>query len=66
MICFYLLGWASLEELEAHIEKLKFKSAEGQSAQTKTNLVPNSIGSDPLSDRLSGQEVVQHITVHVG
>jgi hypothetical protein len=27
MICFYLLGWASLEELEAHIEKLKSKSA---------------------------------------
>lgn len=27
MICFYLLGWASLEELEAHIEKLKPKSA---------------------------------------
>lgn len=26
MICFYLLGWASLEELEAHIEKLKTKS----------------------------------------
>ena len=26
MICFYLLGWASLEELEAHIEKLKPKS----------------------------------------
>jgi hypothetical protein len=25
MICFYLLGWASLEELEAHIEKLKAK-----------------------------------------
>ena len=23
MICFFLLGWASLEELEAHIEKLK-------------------------------------------
>ena len=27
MICFYLLGWASLEELEAHIKKLKAKSA---------------------------------------
>lgn len=27
MICFYLLGWASLEELEAHIEKLKAKEA---------------------------------------
>jgi hypothetical protein len=27
MICFYLLGWASLEELEAHIEKLKPKTA---------------------------------------
>ena len=27
MICFYLLGWASLEELEAHIERLKPKSA---------------------------------------
>jgi hypothetical protein len=27
MICFYLLGWASLDELEAHIEKLKSKSA---------------------------------------
>jgi Transposase DDE domain len=27
MICFYLLGWASLEELESHIEKLKPKSA---------------------------------------
>jgi hypothetical protein len=27
MICFYLLGWASLEELERHIEKLKPKSA---------------------------------------
>jgi len=26
MICFYLLGWASLEELEAHIAKLKPKS----------------------------------------
>lgn len=26
MICFYLLGWASLEELESHIEKLKPKS----------------------------------------
>lgn len=26
MICFYLLGWASLEELEAHIEKLKPKT----------------------------------------
>ncbi|MBB3210653.1 hypothetical protein FHS27_006501 [Rhodopirellula rubra] len=26
MICFYLLGWASLEELEAHIEKLKPKA----------------------------------------
>ena len=25
MICFYLLGWASLAELEAHIEKLKQK-----------------------------------------
>lgn len=25
MICFYLLGWASLEELEAHIKKLKSK-----------------------------------------
>jgi Transposase DDE domain len=23
MICFYMIGWASLEELEAHIEKLK-------------------------------------------
>jgi hypothetical protein len=23
MICFYLIGWASLEELEAHIKKLK-------------------------------------------
>jgi len=29
MICFYLLGWATLEELEAHIEKLKPKSALG-------------------------------------
>lgn len=27
MLCFYLLGWASLAELEAHIEKLKSKSA---------------------------------------
>lgn len=27
MICFYLLGWASLEELEAHIEKLKSKTS---------------------------------------
>lgn len=27
MICFYLLGWASLAELESHIEKLKSKSA---------------------------------------
>lgn len=27
MICFYLLGWASLEELEAHIKKLKSKEA---------------------------------------
>lgn len=26
MICFYLLGWASLGELEAHIEKLKPRS----------------------------------------
>ncbi|TWT69011.1 Transposase DDE domain protein [Crateriforma conspicua] len=26
MICFYLLGWASLEELEAHIKKLKPKA----------------------------------------
>ncbi len=26
MICFYLLGWASLEELEDHIEKLKPKA----------------------------------------
>jgi hypothetical protein len=25
MICFYLMGWASLEELESHIEKLKTK-----------------------------------------
>ena len=25
MICFYLLGWASLAELEAHIEKLNQK-----------------------------------------
>lgn len=25
MICFYLLGWASLEELEAHIERLRQK-----------------------------------------
>ena len=23
MICFYMIGWASLEELEAHIEKVK-------------------------------------------
>ena len=27
MICFYLAGWASLKELEAHIEKLKVKPA---------------------------------------
>lgn len=27
MICFYMLGWASLKELEAHIKKLKLKSA---------------------------------------
>lgn len=27
MICFYLLGWASLDELEAHIEKLKPKQS---------------------------------------
>ncbi len=27
MIFFYLLGWASLEELESHIENLKPKSA---------------------------------------
>lgn len=27
MISFYLLGWASLDELETHIEKLKQKSA---------------------------------------
>lgn len=27
MICFYLMGWASLEELEAHIKKLKPKVA---------------------------------------
>ncbi|TWT74706.1 Transposase DDE domain protein [Planctomycetes bacterium CA13] len=26
MICFYLLGWASLQELEAHIKKLKSKN----------------------------------------
>ena len=26
MICFYIMGWASLEELEAHIKKLKPKS----------------------------------------
>jgi hypothetical protein len=26
MICFYLLGWASLEELESHIQNLKPKS----------------------------------------
>ncbi|PNY36754.1 IS4/IS5 family transposase, partial [Rhodopirellula baltica] len=23
MLCFYLLGWADLEEVEAHIKKLK-------------------------------------------
>ena len=27
MICFYLLGWASLEELHAHIKNLKVKQA---------------------------------------
>lgn len=27
MICFYLLGWADLDELEAHIKKLQPKSA---------------------------------------
>lgn len=27
MICFYLAGWASLEELEAHIKKLKSRDA---------------------------------------
>lgn len=27
MLCFYLLGWASLEELQAHIQKLKLKNA---------------------------------------
>lgn len=27
MICFYLLGWADLEELQAHIEKLKSKES---------------------------------------
>ena len=27
MICFYLLGWASLQELERHIEKLKAKDS---------------------------------------
>ena len=27
MICFYLLGWASLEELDAHIKNLKAKAA---------------------------------------
>lgn len=27
MICFYLLGWASLEELESHIKNLKPKSS---------------------------------------
>ena len=27
MICFYMMGWASLEELEAHIKKLKAKNA---------------------------------------
>ena len=25
MICFYLLGWASLAELEAHLQKLKLQ-----------------------------------------
>ena len=27
MICFYLLGWAELEELETHIEKLQLKKS---------------------------------------
>ena len=27
MTCFYLLGWASLDELEAHINKLKPKAS---------------------------------------
>lgn len=27
MLCFYLLGWATLEEVEAHIKKLKLKNA---------------------------------------
>lgn len=27
MICFYLSGWASLEELEAHLKKLKTTDA---------------------------------------
>ncbi len=27
MVCFYLLGWADLEELEAHLSKLKTASA---------------------------------------
>jgi hypothetical protein len=27
MVCFYLLGWASLEELESHIKKLKLKDS---------------------------------------
>jgi len=26
MICFYLLGWASIEELETHLQKLKMKN----------------------------------------
>ena len=27
MICFYLLGWASLEELETHLKKLQTQNA---------------------------------------
>ena len=27
MICFYFLGWATLQELEAHIQRLKLKAA---------------------------------------
>jgi len=32
MICLYLQGWAELDELEAHIEKLKAKKAKKSDA----------------------------------
>ena len=38
MICFYLLGWASLEELDAHIKNLKAKEVEEYCATTEPML----------------------------